>query len=109
MYTYVHVYPVYHQIFEVHNFHGSCNLKRFAETISRIKEILLPTPFTYAFSRRLIFAVPDQSAKNTKIMHLENLALYGILCSSAVNVVVHKLVLPREWTVRTAACVEWLP
>ena len=26
----------------------------------------------------LIFTVPDQSAKNAKIMRLENLALYGI-------------------------------
>ena len=30
------------------------------------------------FSRRLIFVVPDQSAKNAKIMRLENLALYGM-------------------------------
>ena len=37
----------------------SCNLK--LKHFARIREILLATPFTYAFSRRLIFAVPDQS------------------------------------------------
>ena len=42
-----------------------------------MKEILFATPFTVRISRRLIFAVPDQYAKNAKIMHLENLALYG--------------------------------
>ena len=44
---------------------------------SRIKDILLATPFAYAFSQRIIFTVPDQSAKNVKNMRLENLALYG--------------------------------
>ena len=34
--------------------------------------------YLHTFLRHLIFAVPDQSAKNAKIMCLENLALYGI-------------------------------
>ena len=43
------------------------------------QENLLATPFTVSLiSRCLIFAVPDQSAKNAKIMCLENLALYSI-------------------------------
>ena len=30
---------------KAHNFHGSCKLKRFAETIFAINKILLATPF----------------------------------------------------------------
>ena len=53
-------------------------MKCFAETIFADQGNLLATPFTVSLiSRRLIFAVPDQSAKNAKIMCLENLALYG--------------------------------
>ena len=35
-------------------------------------------PVSHVFYGRL-FAVPGQSAKNAKIMRLENLALYGVL------------------------------
>ena len=54
-------------------------MKCFAETIFADQGNLLATPFTVSLiSRRLIFAVPDQSVKNAKIWRLENLALYGI-------------------------------
>ena len=45
---------------------GSCNLKRFAETIFADQG----NPVSHAFHLRL-FAVPDQSMKNTKIIRLK--------------------------------------
>ena len=50
-------------------------MKRFAETIFADQG----NPVSHAFYLRL-FVVPDQSAKNAKIMRLENLVLYGIQC-----------------------------
>ena len=47
-------------------------MKRFAETIFTDQR----NPVSDAFYLRL-FTAPDQSAKNVKIMRLENLALYG--------------------------------
>ena len=67
------MYTVEHQIFEAHNFRRSCNLKRFAETIFADQG----NPVSHALYLCL-FAVPDQSVKNAKIMRLENFALYGI-------------------------------
>ena len=48
-------------------------MKRFAETIFADQG----NPVGHAFYLRL-FAVPDQSTKNAKIIHQKNLALYGI-------------------------------
>ena len=71
MYMYIHI--IYMYIHIAPNFHRSCKLKRFAETIFADQR----NPVSHSFYLCL-FAVPDQSAKNVKIMRLVTLALYGI-------------------------------
>ena len=71
-------------IFEVHNFRRSCNLKSFADE---------GNPVSHACHLRL-FAVPDQSVKNAKMMRLEIVALYGIiLCSRPMHIKVHSIMI----------------
>ena len=57
------------------------------------QEILLAMLFTYAFSQRLIFSVPDQSVK---IMRLENLVLYNV-----------RYIQDRTHTPWPTSCVPW--
>ena len=68
-------------IFQAHNFRGLAFSKKFAETIfARRPRIPLASIQYSKILRRLIFEVRCQSAKNAKIMRLENLALCGITC-----------------------------
>ena len=52
-------------------------LKHFAEINFADQRFLMAVPVLRNILRSLIFAVREESAKTTKIMRLENLALYG--------------------------------